>query len=132
MASTVVEHEVDVFLQAIVGLIRRDGPDLTTRQLAVFLAKTLSGLGNLWNFSLYIKYGPNLPKFAFISPAVCFPTIRGSESNVIAASRVIAFASVPFGRDERFGFLLPSASSTYGETGRILTKHFALLHPRRE
>jgi DNA-binding MarR family transcriptional regulator len=46
-----VEQRVDIIRNAVVGLVRRDGPDLTARQLAVFLttylqdeAQTVRGL----------------------------------------------------------------------------------------
>ena len=51
MATEPVAQSVDVFRQTIVALVRRDGPDLTARQLGVFLtcyleneAQTVRGL----------------------------------------------------------------------------------------
>jgi DNA-binding MarR family transcriptional regulator len=51
MASETVEQRVDVLRQTIVALVRRDGPDLSARQLSVFLmcyledeAQTVRGL----------------------------------------------------------------------------------------
>src|SRR3954463_5814169 len=51
MASETVEHRVDVLRQTIVALVQRDGPDLSARQLGVFLtcyveeeAQTVRGL----------------------------------------------------------------------------------------
>jgi hypothetical protein len=37
MATESIEQSVDVLRQTIVALVRRDGPDLTARQLGVFL-----------------------------------------------------------------------------------------------
>jgi len=51
MTSDTVEQRVDVLRETIVALVRRDGPDLTARQLSVFLicyledeAQTVRGL----------------------------------------------------------------------------------------
>jgi DNA-binding MarR family transcriptional regulator len=51
MATDPVEQSVDVFRRTIVALVRRDGPDLSARQLGVFLtcyleneAQTVRGL----------------------------------------------------------------------------------------
>lgn len=51
MVSEVADQRVDVLRQTIVALVRRDGPDLTARQLGVFLtcyledeAQTVRGL----------------------------------------------------------------------------------------
>ena len=51
MAIELVEQMVDVLLETIVALVRRDGPDLSARQLGVFLtcyredeAQTVRGL----------------------------------------------------------------------------------------
>jgi DNA-binding MarR family transcriptional regulator len=51
MATESIEQSVDVLRQTIVALVRRDGPDLTARQLGVFLtcyleddAQTVRGL----------------------------------------------------------------------------------------
>src|SRR6476660_1464944 len=43
MATESVEQRVDVLRQTIVALVRRDGPDLTARQLGVFLTCYLEG-----------------------------------------------------------------------------------------
>ena len=43
MATESVEQRVDVLRQTIIALIRRDGPDLTARQLGVFLTWYLEG-----------------------------------------------------------------------------------------
>src|SRR3954462_14302573 len=58
MASETVEQRVDVLRQTIVALVRRDGPDLTARQLSVFLicyledeAQTVRGLAAKLNVS---------------------------------------------------------------------------------
>jgi DNA-binding MarR family transcriptional regulator len=37
MASESIEQTVDVLRQVVVSLVRRDGPDLSARQLGVFL-----------------------------------------------------------------------------------------------
>jgi DNA-binding MarR family transcriptional regulator len=51
MVTESIEQTVDVLRQTIVALVRRDGPDLTARQLSVFLicyleseAQTVRGL----------------------------------------------------------------------------------------
>ena len=51
MSDELLERRLDLIHQAIVGLVRRDGPDLTARQLAVLLttylesdAQTVRGL----------------------------------------------------------------------------------------
>src|SRR5271169_3759982 len=51
MATESIEQRVDVLRETIVALVRRDGPDLTARQLGVFLtcyledeAQTVRGL----------------------------------------------------------------------------------------
>jgi DNA-binding MarR family transcriptional regulator len=51
MATESIEQRVEVLREAIVALVRRDGPDLTARQLGVFLtcyledqAQTVRGL----------------------------------------------------------------------------------------
>ena len=51
MAIELIEQRVDVLRQTIVALVRRDGPDLSARQLGVFLtcyledeAQTVRGL----------------------------------------------------------------------------------------
>ena len=51
MATELIEQRVDVLRETIVALVRRDGPDLTARQLGVFLtcylvdeAQTVRGL----------------------------------------------------------------------------------------
>ena len=51
MASESIEQRVDVLRETIVALVRRDGPDLSARQLGVFLtcyledeAQTVRGL----------------------------------------------------------------------------------------
>jgi DNA-binding MarR family transcriptional regulator len=51
MVTESIEQAVDVLRQTIVALVRRDGPDLTARQLSVFLicyleseAQTVRGL----------------------------------------------------------------------------------------
>jgi DNA-binding MarR family transcriptional regulator len=51
MVTESIEQSVDVLRQTIVALVRRDGPDLTARQLGVFLtcyleddAQTVRGL----------------------------------------------------------------------------------------
>ena len=51
MATELIEQRVEVLREAIVALVRRDGPDLTARQLGVFLtcyledqAQTVRGL----------------------------------------------------------------------------------------
>jgi len=41
MLDDSVEHQLEVVRQAIVGLVSRDGPDLTARQLAVLLISYL-------------------------------------------------------------------------------------------
>jgi DNA-binding MarR family transcriptional regulator len=58
MSTELAEHEVSVLRRTIVGLVRRDGPDLTARQLAVFLtcymedeAQTVRGLAGDLNVS---------------------------------------------------------------------------------
>jgi DNA-binding MarR family transcriptional regulator len=43
MAHYSVEQRVDIIRNAIVGLVRRDGHDLTARQLGVFLTTYLRG-----------------------------------------------------------------------------------------
>ena len=51
MAVNVIEERVDILRQTVVALVRRDGPDLSARQLGVFLtcyledeAQTVRGL----------------------------------------------------------------------------------------
>jgi len=51
MATDMIEQRVDILRQTIVALVRRDGPDLSARQLGVFLtcyleeeAQTVRGL----------------------------------------------------------------------------------------
>ena len=58
MATEQSEQSVDVFRQTIVALVRRDGPDLSARQLGVFLtcyleneAQTVRGLAATLNIS---------------------------------------------------------------------------------
>ena len=58
MATESVEQGVDVLRQTIIALVRRDGPDLTARQLGVFLtsyledeAQTVRGLAAKLNVS---------------------------------------------------------------------------------
>jgi DNA-binding MarR family transcriptional regulator len=58
MVTESIEQTVDVLRQTIVALVRRDGPDLTARQLGVFLtcylegeAQTLRGLAAKLNVS---------------------------------------------------------------------------------
>jgi DNA-binding MarR family transcriptional regulator len=58
MATEPIEQWVDVFCNAIVALIRREGPDLTARQLGVLLtcyleseAQTVRGLAAKLNIS---------------------------------------------------------------------------------
>jgi DNA-binding MarR family transcriptional regulator len=58
MATEAVEQRVDVLRQTIVALVRREGPDLTARQLGVFLtcylendAQTVRGLAAKLNIS---------------------------------------------------------------------------------
>jgi DNA-binding MarR family transcriptional regulator len=41
MATEPVERRVDVLRQTIIALVRRDGPDLSARQLGVFLTSYL-------------------------------------------------------------------------------------------
>jgi len=41
MATEPVEQRVDVLRQTIIALVRRDGPDLSARQLGVFLTSYL-------------------------------------------------------------------------------------------
>jgi DNA-binding MarR family transcriptional regulator len=41
MATESVEQRVDVLRQTIIALVRRDGPDLSARQLGVFLTSYL-------------------------------------------------------------------------------------------
>ena len=43
MVTELIEQTVDVLRQTIVALVRRDGPDLTARQLGVFLTCYLDG-----------------------------------------------------------------------------------------
>jgi DNA-binding MarR family transcriptional regulator len=43
MVTESIEQTVDVLRQTIVALVRRDGPDLTARQLGVFLTCHLEG-----------------------------------------------------------------------------------------
>ena len=43
MVTDSIEQTVDVLRQTIVALVRRDGPDLTARQLGVFLTCYLDG-----------------------------------------------------------------------------------------
>jgi DNA-binding MarR family transcriptional regulator len=43
VSDELLEHRLDLIRQAIVGLVRRDGPDLTARQLAVLLTTYLEG-----------------------------------------------------------------------------------------
>ena len=43
MVTESIEQTVDVLRQTIVALVRRDGPDLTARQLGVFLTCYLEG-----------------------------------------------------------------------------------------
>jgi DNA-binding MarR family transcriptional regulator len=58
MVTESIEQTVDVLRQTIVALVRRDGPDLTARQLSVFLicylegeAQTVRGLAAKLNVS---------------------------------------------------------------------------------
>jgi DNA-binding MarR family transcriptional regulator len=58
MSTEVIEQRVDVLRQTIVALVRRDGPDLSARQLGVFLtsylereAQTVRGLAANLNVS---------------------------------------------------------------------------------
>jgi DNA-binding MarR family transcriptional regulator len=58
MDSDLVEQRVDVLHQTIVALVRREGPDLSARQLGVFLtscledeAQTVRGLAAKLNIS---------------------------------------------------------------------------------
>jgi DNA-binding MarR family transcriptional regulator len=58
MADESVEQKVDVLRHTVVALVRRDGPDLTARQLSVFLtsyledeAQTVRGLAATLNVS---------------------------------------------------------------------------------
>jgi DNA-binding MarR family transcriptional regulator len=58
MATESVEQRVDVLRQTIIALVRRDGPDLSARQLGVFLtsyledeAQTVRGLAAKLNVS---------------------------------------------------------------------------------
>jgi DNA-binding MarR family transcriptional regulator len=58
MVTESIEQMVDVLRQTIVALVRRDGPDLTARQLGVFLtcyleseAQTVRGLAAKLNVS---------------------------------------------------------------------------------
>src|ERR1700722_12289627 len=58
MSAEAVEQRVDALRQTIVALVRRDGPDLSTRQLGVFLtsyleaeAQTVRGLAANLNVS---------------------------------------------------------------------------------
>ena len=58
MSSESVEQGVEVLRQTTVSLVRRDGPDLSARQLAVFLtcyleseAQTVRGLASKLNVS---------------------------------------------------------------------------------
>jgi DNA-binding MarR family transcriptional regulator len=58
MVTESIEQAVDVLRQTIVALVRRDGPDLTARQLSVFLicylegeAQTVRGLAAKLNVS---------------------------------------------------------------------------------
>jgi DNA-binding MarR family transcriptional regulator len=58
MSTEAVEQRVDAFRQTIVALVRRDGPDLTARQMGVFLtcyleeeAQTVRGLAAKLNVS---------------------------------------------------------------------------------
>src|ERR1700730_7125009 len=58
MATESVEQRVDVLRRTIIALVRRDGPDLTARQLGVFLssyledeAQTVRGLAAKLNVS---------------------------------------------------------------------------------
>ena len=43
MARESVEQRIDVLRQTIIAMVRRDGPDLTARQLGVFLTCYLEG-----------------------------------------------------------------------------------------
>jgi DNA-binding MarR family transcriptional regulator len=43
MAHYSVEQRIDIIRHAVVGLVRRDGHDLTARQLGVFLTTYLEG-----------------------------------------------------------------------------------------
>jgi DNA-binding MarR family transcriptional regulator len=58
MNAESAEHRVDVLRQTIIALVRREGPDLTARQLGVFLtcyldeeAQTVRGLAAKLNVS---------------------------------------------------------------------------------
>ncbi len=58
MSTEAVEQRVDALRQTIVALVRRDGPDLTARQMGVFLtcyleeeAQTVRGLAAKLNVS---------------------------------------------------------------------------------
>jgi DNA-binding MarR family transcriptional regulator len=58
MSTEAVEQRVDALRQTIVALVRRDGPDLSARQMGVFLtsyleheAQTVSGLAGNLNLS---------------------------------------------------------------------------------
>jgi DNA-binding MarR family transcriptional regulator len=58
MATELVEHRVDALRKTIVALVRRDGPDLSARQMGVFLtcyledeAQTVRGLASKLNVS---------------------------------------------------------------------------------
>ena len=58
MATELVEHRVDALRGTIVALVRRDGPDLSARQMGVFLtsyldeeAQTVRGLAAKLNVS---------------------------------------------------------------------------------
>ena len=58
MATESIEQRVDVLRETIVALVRRDGPDLSARQLGVFLtcylideAQTVRGLAAKLNVS---------------------------------------------------------------------------------
>ena len=58
MDTESVEQRIDVLRQTIVALVRREGPDLTARQLGVFLtcylddeAQTVRGLASKLNVS---------------------------------------------------------------------------------
>jgi DNA-binding MarR family transcriptional regulator len=58
MADESVEQKIDVLRHTVVALVRRDGPDLTARQLSVFLtcyledeAQTVRGLAAKLNVS---------------------------------------------------------------------------------
>jgi hypothetical protein len=140
MVTESIEQTVDVLRQTIVALVRRDGPDLTARQLSVFLicyleseAQTVRGLAARLNVAkpAITRALDRLAEFDLVrrktdpletrTPPILFQEIKNDRPRCFVSFGVVAGCPDSWsGRSDR-----PRISNPWRASGYVVVRSFS-------